>query len=160
RRLAASGDVRDGHVQVTARADHHRGSEYGGHSHARHGLGVRARRSTALPPRRNPGRTRSAGDAGRGVRRARGRTRRRQRPSAVERSEPAMIQALVDSALERKVLVLALGLMLFVWGIISFRALPVEAYPDVANNWVQIITQWPGRAGEEIEQQVTIPIEV
>ncbi|HMF94776.1 MAG TPA: efflux RND transporter permease subunit, partial [Vicinamibacterales bacterium] len=71
-----------------------------------------------------------------------------------------MIQALVDSALERKVLVLAFGVMLFVWGIISFRSLPVEAYPDVANNWVQIITQWPGRAGEEIEQQVTIPIEV
>ena len=38
-----------------------------------------------------------------------------------------MIQALVDAALERKVLVLAFGLTLFVWGIISFRALPVEA---------------------------------
>ncbi len=42
----------------------------------------------------------------------------------------------------------------------SFKNLPVEAYPDVANNYVQIITQWPGRAGEEVEQQVTIPIEV
>jgi len=36
----------------------------------------------------------------------------------------------------------------------------VEAYPDVANNYVQIITQWPGRAAEEVEQQVTIPIEI
>src|SRR5229473_3547569 len=71
-----------------------------------------------------------------------------------------MIHALVDFALQKKVLVLAFGLMLFIWGIVSFRSLPVEAYPDVANNWVQIITQWPGRAGEEIEQQVTIPIEV
>ena len=56
--------------------------------------------------------------------------------------------------------VLATGLLLLVWGVISFRALPVEAYPDVANNYVQIITQWPGRAAEEVEQQVTIPIEV
>jgi heavy metal efflux system protein len=71
-----------------------------------------------------------------------------------------MIHTLVDTVLRRKVLVLAFGLMLLVWGIVSFRSLPVEAYPDVANNWVQIITQWPGRAGEEIEQQVTIPIEV
>ena len=46
------------------------------------------------------------------------------------------------------------------WGAISFKNLPVEAYPDVANNYVQVITQWPGRAGEEVEQQVTIPIEV
>ena len=42
----------------------------------------------------------------------------------------------------------------------SFKNLPVEAYPDVANNYVQVITQWPGRAAEEVEQQVTIPIEV
>jgi cobalt-zinc-cadmium resistance protein CzcA len=71
-----------------------------------------------------------------------------------------MIHALVDFALQKRVLVLAFGLMLFIGGVVSFRSLPVEAYPDVANNWVQIITQWPGRAGEEIEQQVTIPIEV
>src|SRR6202046_3299966 len=45
-------------------------------------------------------------------------------------------------------------------GIISFQNLPVEAYPDVANNYVQVITQWPGRAAEEIEQQVTIPLEI
>ena len=36
----------------------------------------------------------------------------------------------------------------------------MEAYPDVANTWVQVITQWPGRAAEEVEQQVTIPIEI
>ena len=49
---------------------------------------------------------------------------------------------------------------LLIWGAISFKQLPVEAYPDVANNYVQVITQWPGRAAEEVEQQVTIPIEV
>ncbi len=51
-------------------------------------------------------------------------------------------------------------LVLAVWGIISFRALPIEAYPDVANNYVQIITQWPGRSAEEIERQVTVPVEI
>ena len=51
-------------------------------------------------------------------------------------------------------------MVLFVWGIVSFKRLPVEAYPDVANTWVQVITQWPGRAAEEVEQQITIPIEI
>ena len=51
-------------------------------------------------------------------------------------------------------------MVLTAWGIVSFRALPVEAYPDVANNYVQIITQWPGRSAEEIERQVTVPVEI
>ncbi|HEY3743701.1 MAG TPA: CusA/CzcA family heavy metal efflux RND transporter, partial [Bryobacteraceae bacterium] len=50
--------------------------------------------------------------------------------------------------------------LLFIWGGIAFHNLPVEAYPDVANNYVTIITQWPGRAAEEVEQQVSIPIEI
>jgi cobalt-zinc-cadmium resistance protein CzcA len=57
-------------------------------------------------------------------------------------------------------LIIAIGILLFAWGVISFRNLPVEAYPDVANNYVQVITQWPGRAAEEVEQQVTIPTEI
>lgn len=71
-----------------------------------------------------------------------------------------MIRAFVDFALRNRLLVLALAVMLLVWGAIAFHNLPVEAYPDVANNYVQIITQWPGRAAEEVEQQVTIPIEI
>src|ERR1700681_4658829 len=70
-----------------------------------------------------------------------------------------MIRALVDFALNKRLLVLAVAILLFIWGVISFRALPVEAYPDVANNYVQIITQWPGISAEEVEQQVTIPLE-
>ena len=70
-----------------------------------------------------------------------------------------MIRQLVDYALNNRFLVLAVAVLLFVWGIISFHNLPVEAYPDVANNYVNVITQWPGRAAEEVEQQVTIPIE-
>src|SRR6202453_5275154 len=71
-----------------------------------------------------------------------------------------MIRGLVDFALNNRVLILALALLLFIWGIISFRELPVEAYPDVANNYVTVITQWPGRAAEEVAQQVSIPIEI
>src|SRR6266478_2969977 len=71
-----------------------------------------------------------------------------------------MIRALVDFALNSRFVVLSMAALLFVWGIISFHNLPVEAYPDVANTWVQVITQWPGRAAEEVEQQVTIPIEI
>jgi cobalt-zinc-cadmium resistance protein CzcA len=71
-----------------------------------------------------------------------------------------MIHALVDFALNNRLLVLAATLLLLIAGAISFHKLPVDAYPDVANNYVQIITQWPGRAAEEVEQQVTIPIEI
>src|SRR5712692_5885502 len=71
-----------------------------------------------------------------------------------------MIRAFVDFALNNRFLILAVAVLLFLWGIISFRNLPVEAYPDVANNYVQVITQWPGRAAEEVEQQVTIPLEI
>jgi len=70
-----------------------------------------------------------------------------------------MSRSLVDFALNRRFLVLTLAALLFIWGVVSFHNLPVEAYPDVANNYVSVITQWPGRAAEEVEQQVTIPIE-
>src|SRR6202046_4233213 len=71
-----------------------------------------------------------------------------------------MINLLVDFALNNRFLILLVMLLLLVWGGISFHNLPVEAYPDVANNYVQVITQWPGRAAEEVEQQVTIPLEI
>src|SRR5437588_5454668 len=71
-----------------------------------------------------------------------------------------MIRRLVDFALENRFLVLAAASLLFFWGAVSFHQLPVEAYPDVANNYVQVITQWPGISAEQIEQQVTIPLEI
>lgn len=70
-----------------------------------------------------------------------------------------MIERLVDFALRNKLLVLAVGGLLLIWGIISFHRLPVEAYPDVADKYAWVITQWPGRAAEEVEQQITVPIE-
>lgn len=71
-----------------------------------------------------------------------------------------MIRKLVDFSLANRFLVLAIALLLLIWGAISFHQLPVEAYPDVANNYVEIITQWPGISAEQIEQQVTIPLEI
>src|ERR1700676_5555112 len=71
-----------------------------------------------------------------------------------------MIRKLVDFALDNRFLVLAAALLLFGWGAIAFHTLPVEAYPDVANNYVEIITQWPGISAEQIEQQVSISLEI
>ncbi|MFZ3329357.1 MAG: CusA/CzcA family heavy metal efflux RND transporter [Candidatus Acidiferrales bacterium] len=71
-----------------------------------------------------------------------------------------MIRTLVDAALNNRFIILTLAILLLAWGAFSFHNLPVEAYPDVADNYVQVITQWPGRAAEEVEQQVTIPIEI
>ena len=71
-----------------------------------------------------------------------------------------MIRGLINFSLNNRLLIVAIAILLFAAGIFSFEHLPIEAYPDVANNYVQIITQWPGRAAEEVEQQVTIPIEI
>ena len=71
-----------------------------------------------------------------------------------------MIRRVVDAALNKRLFVLAFALLLIVGGIAAFNALPIEAYPDVADNYVEIITQWPGISAEQIEQQVTIPLEI
>ena len=70
-----------------------------------------------------------------------------------------MIRKLVDFALSNRFVVMAAAALLLGWGALSFHNLPVEAYPDIADNYVTVITQWPGRAAEEVEQQVTVPIE-
>ncbi len=54
-------------------------------------------------------------------------------------------------------IILSIAVLLAGWGGISFHNLPVEAYPDIADNYVMVITQWPGRSAEEVERQVTIP---
>ena len=68
-----------------------------------------------------------------------------------------MIRRLVDFSLNNRFIVLSLALLLFIWGAIAFKKLPVEAYPDVANTWVQVITQWPGRAAEEWSNRLPSP---
>jgi heavy metal efflux system protein len=71
-----------------------------------------------------------------------------------------MIPRIVDYALNNKLLVLAIAALLFIGGIVSFHRLPVEAYPDVADNYIEVIAQWPGISAEQMEQQVTIPLEI
>src|ERR1700689_3953145 len=71
-----------------------------------------------------------------------------------------MIRKLVDFALNNRFVVLTTALLVVVAGMLSFHDMPVEAYPDIADNYVNIISQWPGRSAEEVEQQVSIPIEI
>src|ERR1700684_830093 len=71
-----------------------------------------------------------------------------------------MIRGLVDFALNNRYMILAAAVLMFIWGAISFHNLPVDAYPDVANNYVNVITQWPGHSAEDIEKQVTVPTEI
>src|ERR1700733_14614807 len=70
-----------------------------------------------------------------------------------------MIRALVAFSLNNRFVVLAVGVLLLAAGGLSFHNLPVEAYPDIADNYVTIISQWPGRSAEEVEQEVSVPIE-
>src|ERR1700674_1886081 len=71
-----------------------------------------------------------------------------------------MIRLLIDFALRNRIMVLSRALVLFIWGCVSFHNLPIEAYPDVADTYTQIISQWAGHAAEEVEQQITVPLEV
>src|SRR6202162_1596025 len=71
-----------------------------------------------------------------------------------------MIRALVDFALNNKFVVVAAAILAICWGAISFHNVPVGAYLDIADNYVTVITQWPGRSAEEVEQLVTIPVEI
>src|SRR4030081_3006465 len=70
-----------------------------------------------------------------------------------------MIRRLVRFALRQRLLVLGAAALLVAMGIRAFTDLPIEAFPDVEDIHVQIISQWPGHAAEEIERSVTLPIE-
>src|SRR5579864_8477540 len=71
-----------------------------------------------------------------------------------------MIARIVSFALSQRFLVISASLLLMIWGAVSFSKLPIDAYPDLAPAHVEIITQWPGHAAEEVERLVTIPIEI
>ena len=71
-----------------------------------------------------------------------------------------MISRIVSFALSQRFVVLMAALAVVAWGVISFRRLPIDAYPDLSPPHVEIITQWPGHAAEEIERLISIPLEV
>ncbi|HEY4363726.1 MAG TPA: CusA/CzcA family heavy metal efflux RND transporter [Bryobacteraceae bacterium] len=71
-----------------------------------------------------------------------------------------MISRIVSFALAQRFVILMAVLAVIVWGVISFRKLPIDAYPDLSPPHVEIITQWPGHAAEEVERLISIPLEV
>src|SRR5579863_6432006 len=71
-----------------------------------------------------------------------------------------MIRKFVDFALNNRFVVITTAILVLIAGALAFHDMPVEAYPDIADNYVNIISQWPGRSAEEVEQQVSIPIEI
>lgn len=71
-----------------------------------------------------------------------------------------LLRSIIAFSLKRKYFILFATLVLLIGGIITFKNMPIEAYPDVTNTEVSIITQWPGRSAEEVEKLITIPIEI
>jgi cobalt-zinc-cadmium resistance protein CzcA len=70
-----------------------------------------------------------------------------------------MIRTLTASALKHRAATAALAAALSAAGVWAFLALKIEAYPDISDTQVVVVTQFPGHAAEEMEQQITIPIE-
>ena len=71
-----------------------------------------------------------------------------------------IIKKIIAFSLKNKIFIFLATFLLIVWGAIAFKNIPVEAFPDVTNTEISIITQWPGRSAEEVEKYVSIPIEI
>src|SRR5579871_5200931 len=71
-----------------------------------------------------------------------------------------IIKGVLSFSLKNKYFILFATLILLIAGIVTFKTMPIEAFPDVTNTEISIITQWSGRSAEEIEKFVTIPIEI
>ncbi len=71
-----------------------------------------------------------------------------------------MIHNVIKFALKERFLILMLAVFITIGGTVSFQRMPVDAYPDLSPPMVEVITQWPGHAAEEVERLVTLPTEV
>jgi cobalt-zinc-cadmium resistance protein CzcA len=71
-----------------------------------------------------------------------------------------LIKKIIAFSLKNKLFIFLATLVLIIWGALAFRNIPIEAFPDVTNTQITIITQWAGRSAEEVEKFVTVPIEV
>jgi heavy metal efflux system protein len=71
-----------------------------------------------------------------------------------------MIHRIVQFALQQRFLVLMITILIVVAGALSFQRMPVDAYPDLSPPMVELITQWPGHAAEEVERLTTLPLEL
>jgi len=72
---------------------------------------------------------------------------------------PSMMNRIVASSLRQPLLIALMTLLLIAAGSRSLHRLPVDAYPDLSPPMVEVITQWPGRAAEEVERLITVPVE-
>src|SRR6202046_2201996 len=71
-----------------------------------------------------------------------------------------MIHHIVQFALRQRFLILIMAVIVTIAGALSFQRMPVDAYPDLSPPHVEIITQWPGHAAEEVERLISVPLEV
>ena len=71
-----------------------------------------------------------------------------------------VLKTIIGFSLKNRFFILLAALALLVFGIVTFKNMPIEAFPDVTNTEITVITQWPGRSAEEVEKFVTIPIEI
>jgi len=71
-----------------------------------------------------------------------------------------MIHRIVQFALQQRFLVMMVTVLIIIAGTISFQRMPVDAYPDLSPPMVELITQWPGHAAEEVERLTTLPLEL
>jgi heavy metal efflux system protein len=71
-----------------------------------------------------------------------------------------LIKSIIAFSLRQRYFILFAAVALIIAGVITFREMPIEAFPDVTNSEIDIITQWPGRSAEEVEKFITIPIEI
>src|SRR5579872_1166114 len=70
------------------------------------------------------------------------------------------LRSVIGFSIKNKYFILFLTSLLIVSGVITFMNMPIEAFPDVTNTEIDIITQWPGRSAEEVEKFITIPVEI
>src|ERR1039458_432095 len=70
------------------------------------------------------------------------------------------LRNIIGFSLKNKYFILFAASVLVIVGVWTFMQMPIEAFPDVTNTEIDIITQWPGRSAEEVEKFVTIPIEI
>jgi len=71
-----------------------------------------------------------------------------------------VLKSIIAFSLKNRYFIIFASIALIITGILTFRSMPIEAFPDVTNTEIDIITQWPGRSAEEVEKFVTIPIEI
>ena len=83
-----------------------------------------------------------------------------QPPGSEASRNASIINRIVAFALQQRLLIVLLSLGMAAAGVWAWKVLPMDAYPNLSPPMVEIITQWPGHSAEEVEQQITVPMEL